>query len=39
MSEQAHEAVLRVEELSIVYRTKRGDVKATSQASFDLHPG
>ncbi len=39
MSEQRREAVLRVEDLSIVYRTKRGDVKATSQVSFDLHPG
>ena len=39
MSEGSREAVLRVEDLSIVYRTKRGDVKATSRASFDLHPG
>ena len=39
MAEQAREAVLRVEDLSIVYRTKRGDVKATNHVSFELYPG
>ena len=33
------ERVLSVENLSIVYRTGRGDVKATSDVSFDLHAG
>ncbi len=39
MFDQQREAVLRVEDLSIIYRTKRGDVKATSRVSFDLRPG
>ena len=31
--------VLQVDDLSIVYHTKRGDVKATSHVSFDLKRG
>lgn len=39
MSEPQRDAVLRVEDLSIIYRTKRGDVKAVSHVSIDLQPG
>jgi len=33
------ELVLRVDDLSIVYRTSRGDVQATNHVSFDLRRG
>lgn len=33
------EVVLRVDELSIVYRTERGDVRATNDVSFELKRG
>ena len=39
MAERRDEPILQVDELSIVYRTQRGDVKATNDVSFDLHPG
>ncbi len=39
MSELQRDVVLRVDDLSIVYRTQRGDVKATSNVSFDLRQG
>lgn len=39
MPEPQRDPVLSVEDLSIVYRTKRGDVKATSNVSFELRPG
>ncbi len=38
MSEPQRDAVLKVEDLSIIYRTKRGDVKAVSHVSFNLDP-
>ena len=39
MSALPPEIVLRVDDLSVVYRTTRGDVRATSHASFDLKRG
>ncbi len=39
MSALPPETILRVDDLSIVYRTARGDVKATSHVSFDLKRG
>ena len=39
MSELQRDVVLTVDDLSIVYRTQRGDVKATSNVSFDLRQG
>ena len=39
MSVLSPEIVLRVDDLSVVYRTARGDVRATSHASFDLKRG
>ncbi|MCY4147358.1 MAG: ABC transporter ATP-binding protein [Chloroflexi bacterium] len=39
MSDLSPETVLRVDDLSIVYRTDRGDVRATNNVSFDLKRG
>lgn len=39
MSALSPEVVLRVDELSIVYRTERGDVRATNDVSFELKRG
>ena len=39
MSVMQHNDVLQVEDLSIVYRTQRGDVKAASHVSFTLRQG
>ena len=39
MSAISPETVLRVDELSIVYRTERGDVRATNDVSFELKRG
>ena len=39
MAERRDEPILQVDELSIVYRTQRGNVKATNDVSFDLRPG
>ena len=39
MSALPHETVLSVEDLSIVYRTERGDVRATNDVSFELKRG
>ena len=39
MAEWQQNAVLRVEDLSIIYRTNRGDLKATSNVSFTLKRG
>ena len=33
------DVVLKVADLSIVYRTERGDVKAASEVSFELKKG
>ncbi len=38
-SDVNNETVLNVEDLSIVYRTKRGDIKATNNVSFELKKG
>lgn len=35
----ASDVVLQVKNLSVTYRTQRGDVQATSDVSFDLHKG
>ncbi len=39
MAAKRQETVLEVDDLSIVYRTKRGDVKATNHVSFSLKQG
>ncbi|RPJ00001.1 MAG: peptide ABC transporter ATP-binding protein, partial [Chloroflexi bacterium] len=41
MSDHNHEpnVVLRVQDLSVNYLTRRGPLKAVSHASFDLHQG
>lgn len=39
MEDWQQNAVLRVDDLSIVYRTNRGDLKATSKVSFTLSRG
>ncbi len=39
MADGQQAAVLTVKDLSIIYRTKRGDLKATSNVSFTLHQG
>ena len=39
MSALPHDTVLSVEDLSIIYRTERGDVRATNDVSFELKRG